>query len=338
MKINTRNKVPRGDLSLTAFGLGCSQMGGLYRATSDDEVSGVFTAAWDAGVRYFDTAPFYGYTRSEHRLGIQLADRERDSFVLSTKVGRLLQPDASVAPGDDDWATPYPFRPHFDYSYGGIMRSFADSLQRLGQARIDILYIHDIGRATHGDAHLEHWQQLTTGGGFRALGELRANGVIKAVGLGVNEWEVIHDSLQEFDLDIAMLANRYTLLEQHSLTLLDECQECGTAIVSAGVFNSGVLVGKNKFDYAAVPPDVVARVKALQATCAEFSVALPAAAIQFPMAHPAVISCVVGTRNPAQFVQNQTWFEQAIPVELWLALRESGLIDAQAPLPTCETA
>lgn len=336
MKVNTRNKLPRGDLSLTAFGLGCSQMGGLYRATTDDEVAGVFAAAWDAGVRYFDTAPFYGYSRSEHRLGMQLADRPRADFVLSTKVGRLLRPDASVAPGDDGWATPYPFRPQFDYSYGGIMRSFADSQQRLGQACIDILYVHDIGRATHGDAHLQHWTQLTAGGGFRALDELRAGGVIKAVGLGVNEWEIIHDSLQEFDLDIAMLANRYTLLEQQSLTLLDECRQRGTAIVVAGVFNSGVLVGKNKFDYADAPPAVVKRVKALQATCAEFSVPLPAAAIQFPMAHPAVVSCVVGTRNAAQFTQNQAWFEQEIPDNLWVALRERGLVDARSPLPIGE--
>jgi len=332
MKIAALKKLPRNDLSLTAFGLGCSQMGGLYRATSDEEVAGVFSAAWNAGVRYFDTAPFYGYTRSEHRLGLQLADRTRDSYVLSSKVGRLLRPDASVRPGDDGWATPYPFRPHCDYSYSGILRSHEDSLQRLGVSRIDILYVHDIGRATHGEQHAHYWAQLTTGGGFRALDELRRSGQVRAVGLGVNEWEVIDASLREFDLDIALLANRYTLLEQGSLPLLDECTVRGTAIVIAGVFNSGILAGKNKFDYDEAPPAIVERVRALQATCTEFGVPLAAAALQFPMAHPAVVSCVVGTRTAAQFQQNQAWFEQPIPPALWYALRERGLIDAAAPV------
>lgn len=339
MKASTHRKLPRTDLSLTAFGLGCSQMGGLYRATSNQDVSEVFNAAWSAGVRYFDTAPFYGYTRSEHRLGMQLADRERDSFVLSSKVGRLMRPDASVRPGEDGWATPYPFRPHSDYSYGGVMRSFEDSLQRLGLSRLDILYVHDIGRATHGEQHAHHWAQLTSGGGFRALDELRRGGQIKAIGLGVNEWEVIHASLQEIDLDISMLAGRYTLLEQTSLSpLLDECVQRGTAIVIAGVFNSGILVGKNKFDYDEAPPEIIERAQALKAACDEFSVPLAAAAIQFPMAHPAVVSCVVGTRTAAQFRQNQAWFEQTIPGDLWLALRDRGLIDTRAPLPlTSET-
>ena len=339
MKVSIPRKLPRADLSLTAFGLGCSQMGGLYRATSNQDVSEVFNAAWQAGVRYFDTAPFYGYTRSEHRLGMQLADHQRNSFVLSTKVGRLMRPDATVAPGDAGWATPYPFRPQYDYSYGGVMRSFEDSLQRLGLSHIDILYVHDIGSTTHGEQHAHYWAQLTTGGGFRALDELRRSGQVKAIGLGVNEWEVIHASLREIDLDISMLAGRYTLLEQTSLSpLLDECVQRGTAIVIAGVFNSGILVGKNKFDYDEAPPAIIKRAQALNAVCDEFSVPLAAAAIQFPMAHPAVVSCVVGTRTAAQFAQNQAWFDQPIPEALWHALRDRGLIDPRAPLPTPEEA
>jgi D-threo-aldose 1-dehydrogenase len=334
MKATRSRKLPRVNLAVTAIGLGCSQMGGLYRATSAEDVAGVFACAWDAGVRYFDTSPFYGYTRSEHRLGAWLAERPRDSFVVSSKVGRLMRPDASVAPGDDNWAIPYPFRPHYDYSYGGVMRSFEDSLQRMGLARIDLLYVHDIGRATHGEMHEHYWQQLTSGGGFRALEELRQSGQIAAIGLGVNEWEVVQDSMQEIDLDVTMLAGRYTLLEQACLTpFLERCIERRNAIVIAGVFNSGILAGNSKFDYSDAPADVVERVRALQSVCAEFSVPLPAAALQFPMAHPAVVSCVVGTRTAAQLAQNLAWFERLIPDGLWLALRERGLLDPAAPVP-----
>ena len=337
MKAINLRKLPRVDLSLTSLGLGCSQMGGLYRATSAQEAADVFAGAWSAGVRYFDTSPFYGYTRSEHRLGALLAECPRDEFVLSTKVGRLMRPDSSVAPGDDNWAFPYPFRPHYDYSYGGVMRSFEDSLQRMGLARIDILYVHDIGPFTHADQHTHYWAQLTAGGGFRALDELRRSGLVKAIGLGVNEWEIVRDSMQEIDLDVTMLAGRYTLLEQTCLSpFLDDCAQRGNAIVIAGVFNSGILAGNNKFDYSEAPAAVVERVRALQRTCDEFSVPLPAAALQFPMAHPAVVSCVVGTRTAAQLKQNLAWFEQFIPDDLWQALHDRGLVNAAAPLPHVE--
>ena len=334
MKASHHRKLPRVDLTLTALGLGCSQMGGLYRPTSAQDAAEVFAGAWSAGIRYFDTSPFYGYTRSEHRLGALLAECPRQDFVVSSKVGRLMRPDSSVAPGDDNWATPYPFRPHYDYSYGGVMRSFEDSLQRMGLAPIDLLYVHDIGPVTHGEMHALYWGQLTAGGGFRALEELRRNGQIKAIGLGVNEWEVVRDSMQEVDLDVTMLAGRYTLLEQACLTpFLDDCVERGNAIVIAGVFNSGILAGNTKFDYEEAPAAIVERVRALQSTCAEHSVPLPAAALQFPLAHPAVVSCVVGTRTPAQLQKNLEWFEQSIPDALWLALRERGLVDPRAPLP-----
>ena len=334
MKAVLRNKLPRINLSLSALGLGCSQMGGLYRATSAQDVADVFSGAWMTGIRYFDTAPFYGYTLSEHRLGMLLAEHPRDSFVLSSKVGRLMRPDTSVKPGDDDWAFPYPFRPLYDYSYDGVMRSFEDSLQRLGLARIDILYVHDIGRTTHGERHEHYWSQLTTGGGFRALDELRQGGQVAAIGLGVNEWEVVHDSMQEIDLDCTMLAGRYTLLEQTCLSpLLDDCLKRGTAVVIAGVFNSGILAGNNKFNYNEAPADVVERVRALQSTCDEFAVSLPAAALQFPMAHPAVVSCVVGTRTATQLKLNLEWFEQAIPDAFWQALHDRGLVNPAAPIP-----
>jgi D-threo-aldose 1-dehydrogenase len=337
MKPSNLRKLSRVDLALTALGLGCSQMGGLYRATSAQDAADVFAGAWNAGVRYFDTSPFYGYTRSEHRLGALLAECRRDDFVLSTKVGRLMRPDASVAPGDDNWALPYPFRPHYNYSYDGVMRSFEDSLQRMALARIDILYVHDIGRYTHAERHPHYWAQLTAGGGFRALDELRRSGLVKAIGLGVNEWEIVRDSMDEIDLDLTMLAGRYTLLEQTCLSpLLDDCVRRRNALVIAGVFNSGILAGNTKFDYNEAPPDIVECVRALQRTCDEFAVPLPAVALQFPLAHPAVVSCVVGTRTAAQLQQNLAWFAQAIPDDLWQALRDRGLINAAAPLPAAE--
>lgn len=337
MKLIERRKLPRVNLSLTALSLGCAQMGGLYRATTANEVADVFACAWAAGIRYFDTAPYYGYTRSEHRLGTQLADCARDEFVVSTKVGRLLKPDGSVVSGDGGWANPYPFRPHYDYSFDGIMRSFEDSLQRLGLARIDILYVHDIGQVTHHEQHAHYWTQLTKGGGFRALDELRRSGQATAVGLGVNEWEVVHAAMQEFDLDCTMLAGRYTLLEQTCLSpFLDDCVRHGNAIVIAGPFNSGVLAGNNKFNYGDAPAKVVERVRALEKTCAEFGTSLQAVALQFPMAHPAVVTCVSGARTADQLLQNMHWFEQSVPAQLWLALRDQGLIVSDAPLPQKE--
>ncbi|MBX3604875.1 MAG: aldo/keto reductase [Piscinibacter sp.] len=334
MKITDRRPLPRAQLTLPVFGLGCAQVGGLFQPMSDAEAAALFEAAWARGLRLFDTAPYYGYTRSERRTGAALASRPRAEFLLSTKVGRLMRPDAGVRPGDDGWADPLPFRPHYDYSHDGVLRSFEDSLQRLGLARIDLLHVHDIGRRTHGERHAWHWDQLTRGGGLRALERLRREGLVAAVGFGVNEWQVAQAGLEVFDLDCVMLAGRYTLLEQGALSpFLDDCLRRGTAVIAAGPFNSGVLAGAASFDYAPVPADVVRRVQALQAVCAEFDVALPAAALQFPLAHPAVVSCVAGAHSPQQLAQNATWFEAAIPPPFWHALQARGLVDPRAPLP-----
>ncbi len=339
MNITQRRRLPLADLAVPVFGLGCAQLGGLYQAISDEQATELVLAAWDAGVRHFDTAPYYGYTLSERRLGAALRTLLRDDYVLSTKAGRLMRPDASVQPGDDGFAAPLPFRPHYDYSYGGILLSFEDSLRRLGVERIDILYVHDIGRATHGDLHERHWRELTHGGGFLALDELRRSGRVRAVGLGVNEWQVVHDAMQEFDLDVTMLAGRYTLLEQASLSpLLEACVKRNHAIVVAGPFNSGVLAGGETFNYGAVPPEVAQRVQALRAVCDEFGVQLPAAALQFPLAHPAVVSCLAGAHNPAQLKQNIAWLQKKLPDEFWQALCQRGLVDERAPLPVAVVA
>ena len=334
MNITDRRTLPRGGLAVPVFGLGGAQLGGLYRPMSDDDANALVDAAWDAGLRHFDTAPYYGYTRSEHRLGTALARRPRDEFILSTKVGRLMRPGAPVWASDDGWIDPLPFRPHHDYTHAGVMRSFDDSLQRLGVSRIDLLYVHDIGYATHVELHDLYWEQLTTGGGFRALDELRRSGAVSAVGLGVNEWQVVQAAMREFDLDCTMLAGRYTLLEQQSLSpLLDDCVARGNAIVAAGPFNSGVLAGGDSFNYAKAPAPVIERVRALELVCREFGVALPAAALQFPLAHQAVVSCMAGAHSADELRQNIAWLQTDIPPAFWRALQQRGLIDPRAPLP-----
>ena len=339
MKVTDRRRLPNGSLSLTTFGLGCSTLGGLYRQADPRDASALLDAAWSRGLRYFDTAPYYGYTRSEHRAGAFLADMPRSDFVISTKVGRLMKPDASVAAGDTVWAAPLPFRPVYDYSHSGVMRSFEDSLQRLGLERIDLLFVHDIGETTHGAQHEAMWDQLTRGGGFHALETLRSEGRIAGFGLGVNEWQVLHASMQQVRLDCSLLAGRYTLLEQTCLRpFLDDCVRHGHGIVIGGAFNSGVLAGNNKFNYADAPPAVVERVVRLTQACRDADVPLQAAALQFPLAHPAVVSCVVGARNAEQLTQCVDWFEQDIPAALWDTLRQRGLLDEHAPTPASATA
>lgn len=334
MDITQARRLPHGGLPVTALGLGCAQLGGLYDPMMESDALALVDAAWDLGIRYFDTAPYYGFTLSEHRLGAALRARPRDAYVISTKVGRLMRPDPGVRPGECGWAAPLPFRPHYDYTYDAVLRSHEDSLQRLGMDRVDILYVHDIGRVTHGDQHAHYWHQLTEGGGFRALERLRAEGAIKAFGLGVNEWEVVADALNVCALDCVLLAGRYTLLEQASLApLMDRCARAGTGVVIGGPFNSGILAGTNKFNYEDAPRAVVERVQALAAVCREFDVPLQAAALQFPMAHPAVVSCIPGAQHPAQLRQNAAWFGQPLPAGLWDALRRAGLLDAAAPVP-----
>jgi D-threo-aldose 1-dehydrogenase len=321
-------------MEFSPLGLGCAQLGGLYESMAEQDALALVDAAWDLGIRYFDTAPYYGFTLSEHRLGAALRARPRDAYVISTKVGRLMRPDPGVRPGECGWAAPLPFRPHYDYTYDAILRSHEDSLQRLGLDRVDILYVHDIGRVTHGDKHAHYWAQLTEGGGLRALERLRDEGAIKAFGLGVNEWEAVAAALDVCALDCVLLAGRYTLLEQASLVpLMDRCARAGTRVVIGGPFNSGILAGTNKFNYEDAPAGVVERVRAIAAVCREFDVPVPAAALQFPMAHPAVVSCIPGAQSIAQLRQNAQWFERPLPAELWTALRNAGLLDPAAPVP-----
>src|SRR5258706_6994721 len=218
MKPTDVRRLPRSGHALTVLGTGTAPLGSLYAPVDDAAACASLDTAWNAGIRYFDTAPFYGYGLAEHRLGEAMRDKPRDAWMLSTKVGRLLRPSAtgtgatSHAAGNA-WAQPLPLEPVFDYSAAGIRRSIEDSLQRLGTHRIDIALVHDIGRMTHGALHEPHWQRLTRGGGLRQLEALRREGLIGAIGLGVNEWQVVMDTMEHADLDCVLLAGRYTLLE-----------------------------------------------------------------------------------------------------------------------------
>lgn len=337
-KIAQRRRIGRSALEVSGLGLGTAPLGGLYRDLSDEEAFATVAAAWDAGVRYFDTAPHYGHTKAEHRLGDALRRYPRGEFVLSTKVGRRFVPRTSPLDDREGWQNPLPFEAIYDYTHDGVMRSFEDSQQRMGIVEIDILLVHDIGRVTHGDRHPHYWRQLTEGGGFRALERLRSTGAIKAVGLGVNEGPVILDAMAEFDIDCALLAGRYTLLEQSTLDdLLPACEARGVSILLGGAFNSGILArgveGDLKFNYGAAPPEVIDRVARLEAVCRAHGVPLAAAALQFPYAHPAVATVLTGARSADELRENVASFGQPIPANLWSALRDEGLLDARAPAP-----
>ncbi|WP_116140758.1 aldo/keto reductase [Trinickia diaoshuihuensis] len=349
VQVGQRRRIGRTSLEATALGLGTAGLGGLYRDVSEADARATLEAAWDAGVRFFDTAPYYGYTKSEHVVGAALRERARESYVLSTKAGRLMRPDRgeSARAPRDGWAHPLPFSPEYDYSYDGIMRSFDDSLQRLGVARIDILLVHDIGIATHGERNSHYWRQLSEGG-FKALDALRASGAVQAVGLGVNEEAAILDAMREFDIDCALLAGRYTLLEQNTLdVLLPECERRGVSLLVGGAFNSGILArgvrhlrespgaesSALKFNYGEAPAAVVERVARIEAVCDAHGVALPSAALRFPYAHSAVASVLTGASSAREFEQNAAAFTASIPVGLWRSLREEGLLDPRAPTP-----
>jgi len=325
-------------VQVTELGFGGAPLGNLFRPLADEVARDTLAAAKAAGFCYFDTAPFYGFGLSERRLGDALRGGD---FVISSKVGRLLNPvrapvnEAEVRHG---YATPMPFEPVFDYSYDGVMRSHAESLQRLGLARIDLLYLHDIGRLTHGDANAKYMAQLTTGGGLKALEELRAAGAIAGFGMGVNEVAACVEVMAHARLDVILLAGRYTLLEQTPLDdLFPACEAAGTAIVIGGPFNSGILAAGARsgatFNYEAAPQAVMDKVAALDEVCAAHGVPLAAAALQFPLAHPLVASVIPGLDSPERVRQAVAWYNTAIPAALWTDLKAKGLLRQDAPTP-----
>jgi D-threo-aldose 1-dehydrogenase len=326
----------RRGLRVSRLGLGCGPFGNLMAEVAEDDIRATVQAARAAGVTYFDTAPFYGHGLSEHRLGESLRSVPRDSFVLSSKVGRLLRPDPQ-ARTQGPFARTLPFEVVYDYSYDGALRSLEDSLQRLGLARIDIVYIHDVNRRWRGDL-LEQSYREAMAGAYRALERLRSEGAIGAIGVGVNENEVLLRFARDGDFDAFMLAGRYTLLDTSALAeLLPECERRGIAITLAAPLNSGILatgaVAGATFWYQPAPPEILERVRRIEAVCARHRVPLRAIALQFPLAHPALASVVVGMRHPREVEENVAAMRQAIPADLWRELRHERLIDEAAPVP-----
>lgn len=331
------NRIGRTKVEVTDFAFGTAPVGNIFREIDEATSAAMFDRAWDAGVRYFDTAPMYGHGLSELRTGQALRWRNRSDYVLSSKVGRVLHPAPRGSIDFAPWVNAAPFRMEFDYSYDGTMRSVEDSLQRLALERIDILFIHDIDVFTRGADQPEVFRQAMDGC-YKALARLRDEKVVTAIGVGVNEWQVCHDALKQRDFDCFLLAGRYTLLEQDALDeFLPLCLDRGASVVVGGGFNSGILAtGARpgaKYNYAPAPAEIMQRVARIEEVCAEYGVSLAAAALQFVVAHPAVASFCAGTRTVAQLDQNLGWMHQPIPAEFWARLKQQGLLREDAPTP-----
>lgn len=303
---------------LGKLGFGAAGIGNLFRAMQDAQAAATVNAAWDSGVRYFDTAPHYGLGLSERRLGAVLREKPRDEFTVSTKVGRLLVPHPASADDKDDegFDVPATSKRHWDFSEAGIRRSIEESLERLGLDHVDIAYLHDP------DVH-----NLDEGirEALPALEKLRAEGVVRAIGVGTNSAEAALQCVEAADLDLVMLAGRYTLLEQPRVPLLDRCAARGTGVVNVGVFNSGLLARHEvpedaRYNYARAPRALVERARALAGVCRDFGVELPTAALQFSLRHPAVVNVTVGASSPEQVSTNAARMKEDVPEELWVAL------------------
>lgn len=326
VKARERTRLGRTELEVTRLGLGTAPLAGLYEAVPEDQALEVIERAWSAGIRHFDTAPLYGHGLAELRLGKALGDKPRDEFVLASKVGRLLRADAPPEPGQSFRSTP-PVNPVFDFTYEGVMRSVDESLERLQLERIDILHVHDP----------DHHYKEAIGGAYKALDHLRSQGLIKAVGAGMNQAQMLARFAREGSFDCFLLAGRYTLLDQIALhDLLPLCEERGIGIIGAGVYNSGILADPKpgaRFNYVAAPTELLERARKIQEVCNRHSVPLKAAAIQFPLGHPAVGCVVVGCRSAAQLDESIEMFETAIPTSMWQELKAQGLLRSDAPTP-----
>jgi D-threo-aldose 1-dehydrogenase len=315
---------------LRELSLGCAQLGNLYRAIPDEQAYATVDAAWDAGIRYFDTAPHYGLGLSERRLGEALAERPRDEYVISTKVGRLLEPLPEPQEMDGEgFDVPAMHRRVWDFSRDGVLQSLEGSLERLGLDRVDIIYLHDPD---------DHYSDVLSHA-YPALEELRSQDVVSAIGAGMNQTAMLTDLARNTDMDLLMLAGRYTLLEQPALDeFLPVCEQRGTGVIAAGVFNSGLLARRTpgcgaRYNYADAPPSLVQRARRLAAICEQHASSLPAAALAFPLGHPAVVNICIGARSPEQVERNAALRQVPPPPGLWDQLKVEGLLRADAPVP-----
>ncbi|MER6130029.1 aldo/keto reductase [Streptomyces sp. NPDC001795] len=318
-----QRKIQNTSVSLTELGFGASVIGNLYRVTPADDATASVDAAWEAGLRYFDTAPHYGLGLSERRLGAALRDRPRNEYVVSSKVGRLLVPNEEPRGVDTEgFVVRDDLRRQWDFSRDGVLRSIEDTLQRTGLDRLDIVYLHDPD---------DHWRQAAEEA-MPALAELRDQGVIGAIGAGMNQSAMLARFLRETAADVVMLAGRYTLLDQSALDdVLPAARELGKSVVAVGVFNSGLLSRDRpaegmKYDYQDAPPALVVRARAIAEVCEAHGTTLPAAAIAFPHTHPSIINVTLGMRTPEQVGRNVELHDQQVPDGLWDDLRTQGLI------------
>ena len=321
-----RRRLANG-LDVTSIGLGSAPLGGLFSAVSDADAEATLAAGWSAGIRFYDTAPLYGFGLAEQRLGAFLRQQKRESYAISTKVGRLLRaPDATTVE-DDHFKDAPALRPKFDFSYDGVMRSVEESLDRLGLDRVDVLLVHDPD---------DHYDQAVSGA-FRALIRLRDDGTVKAIGSGMNQSEMLTRFAEAVPVDCFLLAGRYTLLDQGALdALFPVCLAKNIGILLGGIYNSGILANPRtgaKFNYEDAGAALVARALELDQLCRKHGTELKAAALQFCMAHPAVTVAVMGARNAAEVADNIAMSERAVPQAFWQELRAKNLVDARAPLP-----
>lgn len=330
-----RAGIGRTDLKVTRLGFGCVPLGGLYEDPSEDVADATVERVLDLGINYFDTAPIYGFGKAETRLGRALPQSKRESFVVATKVGYTLVADT----GKEDekvfhrFANVPPLRPIFDYSYDGIMKTFEGSLKRLKLDRVDILNIHDPDN---------HWKEAIEIA-YPTLHQLRSQGVVRAIGVGMNQAEMLARFAREGDFDCLLVAGRYTLIDHTALAdLLPVCEKKGTSVIIGGPYNSGILATGARpgatYNYVCATPGVMERVAAIEAVCDRHNIALPAAALQFPMAHPAVAAIIPGARSVAEVEQNLKLFSASIPSDFWQELRHLKLLPPEAPVPEFERA
>ena len=335
------NKRTSRSVPLTQMGFGGAPIGNLYKKVEESDAQAALSAAYDCGVRYFDTAPQYGLGRSETRFGAAIDRFGRENIQLSTKIGRLL---LDCEPHE---VTPEAFvdvpqkRIVFDYTYDGVMRSYDESKKRLGVNNVDILLVHDLCAFSHGSQEISDAKvrELFDGGGYRALTELRASGEVAAIGAGVNEWQVCEKLLSLGDFDGFLLAGRYTLLEQEALdSFLPLCEKRDVGIILGGPYNSGILatgaVPGAKYNYDVAPDHIMERVAKIEAVCAAHETPLIAAALQFVLGHPCVKTVVPGAVSAAEVEANAALMDRQIPAGLWSDLRSEGLIRSNAPLPS----
>ena len=317
------------DVRVTRLGVGTAPLAGLFRVVDEEEALAALTRAWELGLKLFDTAPLYGAGLAEQRLGAAVARVSRDEAVVSTKVGRVLEPGRN-AEFEASWGGTPAFHPKFDFSESGIMRSYSESLGRLGLQRVDVLHIHDPD---------DHWDEAI-GEAYPALRRLRDRGVVGAIGVGMNQPEMLTRFAASAAFDCFLVAGRYTLLDQSALPqLLPACQHRGISVIIGGVFNSGVLADPSPaahYDYQPPPPALLDRVRRIEKVCETHGVPLAAAAVQFPLGHPAVASVLVGVRSMAEVEKDVELFQWPIPDELWERLKADGLLPRDVPVPVAD--